>query len=1070
MSAFIYPVELMTYVNKEGSQKRVDPFAEIKSEGVFTLDGILNLFPALIPGWHKVDYPVASYGVNADETAGAGIGWLILFLSYELMAAQDTIRLYMGKRLEPGQVPDPTEEGTLIKTVVVPSDHDSQDIVGFIPRAAVERPGIHWMWYTVERTSGNGPEPSDGIVVWFKTTFPDSLDPTGNSSERVPLQAPEFPSIIDQAMVEAGIKVIVPAWPIMTVGDVITLTIGNQIVEYTLKNDEVGQNVVMFVSSAILKRIGPADPLLVRYKIRDQVHNSSLTSETGKGTLIPEVTYLEAPSVPGSIKDVLHIDHLDQAPMKVEIFVERADAVAGDKVECFLYDPTTGVTRSYGPFDYKRGTLVIEVPYETVKNLAPATIELYYERIRKVSGVEERTPSFSYFLELVGEKYRAPAPTAPQARGGVLSPDLAETVVYVGPGIEGLEIGDKVTLTCLSTSAGGTNRLQTCERFVTRSMVIPGVGTVVPFEIDTRHFDTYRSGSFRVTYTVTGGNHLAPLESHALLLHIGPVKNTLGVVDVGKDENGVLDPKDIPFGTPAICPAKAHTQVGDTVYLQVWTADDRLVWVDSLPITAAHIGKDIEFRLTFELINSLNHQVIRIDWHIERNRALPLTAPELELRIGNVALGLAPPRLVEVPAGTRINPRDTEKSTTVEIAYEGMSTVHKVTLIVVGRPGFGSPVVPTQQGNASGTLRISLRLTTVPANLRHSMKLYYRVSQPGLPDQFSGVTTYEVTAVPDEAIVFPSLSIAEAPDHKTLDLSTFEGDARWSLAPWLFIAVGTRMRVALGGSNAAETDHLIMLFDGVITADHVKSGLSGVINRQQLELFKDGSQAMGLSIANFSDKGGVDSFLPVRYLTILNKTWRLRINKAIDANTGARILNGGSTKTNRVTLSGTGKPGSTLTLFQNDNVPKPIGTFKVPASGNWSYTFTVTASSFHRLTVQVQPDGKSSNLWTFSVLAPQPQPVTPHILLALNAIGQNLYDNEHTTTYGLRVNGVAAPGTQVRVLLNGGIVLDRIYVGANGFWQSGLFGVGSGVYQISVQGIYGNYPISKVFTQSVTYG
>lgn len=1061
----------MTDVNKEGPQIQVDLFAELKSEGVFTQDGIRKLYPALIPGWHKVDYPVASYGVNADETAGAGIGWLILFLSYELMAAQDTIRLYMGKRLEPGQVPDPTEEGTLIKTVVVPSDHNNQDVVGLIPRAAFGRPGIHWLWYTIERISGNGPEPSDGIVVWFKPTFPDSLDPTGNSSERVPLQAPEFPSIIDQAMVETGVDFIIPRWPIMSLGDTVWLTVGNQLVAYVIKPEEIDQDITIFVPSSVLKSIGPAKPLLASYKIHDQVHNHSRTSKIGEGELVPDKTYLDMCWVNETVNDVLFIDTLDGNPMKVIVPVKRGDAITGDTVELKLYDPKTEFSRLFGPLIYRTPSVTFPVPYAVAKQLSPAIITLSYERIRIENGKEIRTPSYPYSPELVGEKYRGPAPTAPQAHGGVLSPDLAETVVYVGPDIKGLEIGDKVTLTCLSTSAGGTTRLQTFERFVTRSMVIPGVGTVVPFEIDTRHFDTYLSGSHKTAYTVTGGNHLTPLESHALLLHIGPVKNTLGVVDVGKDENGVLDPEDIPFGTPAICPAKDHTQVGDTVYLQVWTADDRLVWVDSLPITAAHIGKDIEFRLTLELIDSLKHQVIRIDWHIERNRALPLTAPELVLLIGNVALGLAPPKLVEVPAGSpQINPRHTEKSTTVEIAYEGMSTVHKVTLIVVGRPGFGSPVVPTQQGNASGTLRIGLSLKTVPANLRRTMKLYYRVSQPGLPDQFSGVATYEVTAVPDEAIVFPSLSIAEAPDHKTLDLSTFEGDARWSLAPWLFIAVGTRMRVALGGSNAAGTDHLIMLFDGVITANHVTSGLSGVINRQQLELFKDGSQAMGLSIANFSDKGGVDSFFPVRYLTILNKTRSLRIDEAIDANTNDPIRNGGSTKTNRVTLFGTGKPGSTLTLLQNDNVPKPIGTFKVPASGNWSYTFTVTASSFYRLTVQVQPDGEPSNKWTFSVLAPEPAPVRPHILLALNARGQNLYDYQRTTTTGISMNGVAAPGAMVQILLNGTVVQDRVHVGTNGFWQSVLFGVGSGTYSLSVRGVYGNQPVSLVFTQTVTYG
>lgn len=1070
MNAFNYSSEQLAALQAESPQEPVDLFAAFTSAEMYAQDGVLRLYPVLIPGWHEVDYPVASHGVNADETAGAGLGWWILFPAYLFMAEHDTLRLYLGKRLEPGQVPDPTEQGTLIKTVIVPLGQDHQNILGFIPRTAIERPGIHQMHYTVERSSGQAPEPSERIVVWFKPTFPDSLDPSGMSSERVPLQAPQFPAIIDESMVAAGVDFTIPAWPNMTVGDVVTLMIGNQIVKRSLKREEVDQDITVFVAPSVLQMIGPAKPLLASYSLQDQVHNKSFTSKIGEGELVPDKTYLDMCWVNDTEDDVLPIDNLDGNPMEVIVPVKRGDAVTGDTAVLTLHDPRTEFTQHFGPLIYKTPSVTFPVAYDIVKKLAPTTLTLSYERLRIEAGVEKRTPSYPYSPELKGEKYRGPAPTAPQALGGVLSPSLVETLIYVGPGIEGLQVGDLVTLNCLSTSAGGTTRLQTSKRFVTRSMVIPEAGIVVPFEVETLHFDTYLRGSFKATYTVTGENHLEPLESHALLLHIGPVENTLDVIDVGKDENGVLDPQNIPFGTPAICPAKAHTRIGDTVYLQVWSADDTLVWVDSLPVTAAHIGKDIEFRLTFELINSLRHQVIRIDWYIERNKELPLTAPELELRIGDVALELAPPTLVQVPSGTRINPRDTEKNLTVNVSYRGMSTAHLVTVIVTGRAGFGSPVVTTRPGNASGTLLIDLPLTTVPANLRGFMKIRYRVSQTGLPDLRSGVTTYEVTSVPDESIVFPRLTIAQAQDHKTLDLSTFKGDTHWSVAPWLFIAVGTRIRVALGGITAAGTEHLIMLFDGVITADHVSHGISGVINRRQLELFKDGSQAMGLSIANFSDKGGIDTFFPVRELTILNKTWTLLINRAIDADTNVSIPNGGSTKTNRVTLYGTGKPDETLTLLQNDNVQEPITSFKVPASGNWSCTLTVTASSFYRLTVQVQPEGETSNFWTFSVLAPQPQPVTPHILLALNARGQNLYDYQHTTTHGISVNGVAAPSTMVRILLNGGIVQDRVYVGANGFWQSALFAVGTGVHQISVQGIYGNYPVSKVFTQTVTYG
>ncbi|MFJ7282853.1 hypothetical protein [Pseudomonas sp. NPDC099000] len=965
---FFFTPEQLAELKKESPQQQVDLCAGIRSQGLFTEDGAFAIFPILILGWHVVDYPTASYGVNADETVGPGLGWWVLFPSYALMAAFDTLRLYMSTPLAPGQAADPADRGTLIKTETVPRNHNNEDIVSFIPRTAVEKPGIHRMWYTVERTSGNGPERSEEITVWFKPTFPDSRDPNGNTPERVPLEAPRFPAIIDKTMVEEGVDVTIPAWPIMTVGDVITLMFGNQIVEYTLKPEEVGQNIVVFVSAAVLKLIGPADPLLVSYKIRDQVHNSSLTSKTGEGKLDPNLTYLEAPSVVGSNGNVLKIDDLNGKPMEIEIFVERADAIPGDKVECFIYNPKTGLTQSFGPFNYQRGIVTVEVLYEIVKNLAPATIEIYYERIRVVAGVEKRTPSYSHFLELIGKKYRAPAPTAPQAHGAVLSPDLAETVVYAGPGIEGLAVGDKVTLTCLSTSAGGTTRLQTYERFVTQSMVIPGEGIVVPFVCETTHFETYQNGSVRLSYTVTGIGHAAPLESYTRRLRIGQVTNLLGVVDVGKDENGVLDPKVIPFGTSAICLAKGHTRIGDTVHLEVRGPDGNPVFADSLPITAAHLDKDIEFRLAYELINSLLNQVIKVDWYIERERELPLTAPELVLRIGAKALVLPPPELVQASPGTSINPQNTQKLATVKVTYTGMDPTHRVTLFVKGREGFGSPVLATLGGSASGTLIFTLPLTAVPANMGTFMSFWYVVTQEGIHDQSSAPTRYEVTSIPNEDINYPRMTIKEAPDHKVLNLNNFTGDAHWTLIAWLFIAIGTRMRVALSGQKADGSEHVIMLFEGVINANHVNTGLSGVISREQLQLFKDGTEVFGLSIANLSNKGGIDTFFPMRELTIKSEMLaRPMITQLID-NQGAitgQVVNGGTCDDPTPELVGTATPKSVVHLFNGES---SIETVTADINGIWRKVINIGLGR-HSLTAKT-PDGQQvSPPWAVTVQA-----------------------------------------------------------------------------------------------------
>lgn len=971
---FIYSPQQLVALQKESPQQQVDVFAEVRSNGLFTEDGVLRIFPIMIAGWHAVDYPRALRGVNADETAGPGLGWWVLFPSYTLMDAFDTLRLYLGKRLLPGEEPDPADTGQLIKTVIVPVDHGHQNIASVIARITVEKPGIHHLWYTVERTSGNGPERSDPITVWFKPTFPDSLDPTGQSSERVPLEAPRFPQVIDKEMAGAGVDFIIPAWPVMTSGDRIKLMIDTQIVEFVITAEHVGQDIVVFVSSTILKSIGPADPLLVSYTLHDQVHNSSLTSNIGVGALQPDTTYLEAPSVPLAVDDVLAIDDLDGAAMDVDVLVRRADVVAGDKVELTLYDASTGISEVFGPQDYKAGVVTFRVPNELVKKLAPTTIKLSYQRIRMVAGLPVRTPSYPYSPRLIGEKYRAPAPTAPQAHGAVFPPGLVDTVVYAGPGIEGLEVGDKVTLNCLSTSAGGTTRLQTFERFVTRSMDIPGVGIVVPFDWETAHFDTYPNGSVELSYTVTGITHAAPLESYVRRLRIGQVTDILEVIDIGKDENGVLDPKDIPFGTPAICPAKAHTRIGDTVHLEVWKQgnpldpQDALVFEYSLPITASNVSKDIEFRLAQELINPLLNRIIGVDWYIARHRELPLTAPERVLRIGAKALVLPAPELLQASPGNIINPQNTQQNATVKVTYTGMNPTHRVSLFVKGREGFGSPALATLQGSASGSLLFTLPLTAVPANMGTFMSFWYVVTQEGIHDQSSAPTKYEVTAISNEDINYPRMTIKEAPDHKTLNLNHFTGDAHWTLTPWIFMAIGTRMRVALSGQQSDGSEYVLLLFDGVINANHVNTGLSGVISREPLKLFKDGTQVFGLSIANFSDKGGVDTFFPLRELTIKSEMLATPMITQLIDNQGpltGQVREGGTCDDPTPELVGTATPRSSVSLF---NGAAPLGSAVADDNGIWRTQVSVGTGS-HGLIAKTVDGQQASTPWHVTVQA-----------------------------------------------------------------------------------------------------
>ncbi|EJM28978.1 MULTISPECIES: Ig-like domain-containing protein [Pseudomonas] len=960
-------------INLESPQSTVDLFAEQRSAALFSVDGIRKIFAPQIPGWTPLSYEQARYGVNADQTAGPGKGWHSVFGAYQFQEANDTIRLYRGKDLKPGETPDPFDKGTLIDTFVVPRDHNNEDSVGNIPRSAVQRTTVNEWWCTVERISGNPPESSDRLAILFKTTFPDSRAPSGNTDDRVPLAAPGFPAVIDQSMLANGfVDFIVPAWSIMFTADTIILDINGTIYKFEITAAHIGKDVTVPVPSALLESIGPAEPLLVSYVITDLVNNNSLASAVGAGVLDPDTSYLEAPTVRLSLKDTLKIDDLDHQPMDVDITARRADVVAGDQVELTMLDPASGLSKTYPPIPYRAGLNTVRVPYDDPSRIAPTTAIVSYERIRTTSGSTIHTPSYPYAFRLLAHSYLAPAPLAVEARGAVLSSMLEETLVYFGPDVRGMKLGDKVTLSCLSRSSGGTPRLQTYERYVTEAMEIPGSGFMVPFVWETKHLSTFGDGNIQLSCEVTGDGHLETIKSKVRHLRIAPATHQLEVIEVVKATNDLLDPDQIPFGTSAKCLSGVHTQIGATVRMEVWKNDidpdktGELVHIDSLPITAANVGKDVEFRLEQQLIKYLLHNVIRIVWFIECFRSQPLTAPELNLRIGNLVLVLPPPKLLQASPGNVVNPENTQNIATVEVAYPRMSTTHRVTLSCIGRSGFGSPVIASKPGIAGGTMLFDIPKTAFPANMGTFLTFRYAVTQTGIYDQSSSAAKYSVINIDKPELKYPHLTIAESVDNNTLDLNAFSGDAHWTLIAWLFIAIGTKMRVALSGTDSTGNQRVITLFDGTVSANEVKTGLSGTISRAELKKFKDGSQVSGLSIANFSDKGGADTFFPMFECTI--KTEMLlkpAITQLIDnqAPVTGSISNGGTCDDQTPELVGTATAGSKVNLFDNGN---HIDQATADKAGIWRKTISI-ALGRHTLTAQT-PDGlQQSANWIVTI-------------------------------------------------------------------------------------------------------
>lgn len=361
------------------------------------------------------------------------------------------------------------------------------------------------------------------------------------------------------------------------------------------------------------------------------------------------------------------------------------------------------------------------------------------------------------------------------------------------------------------------------------------------------------------------------------------------------------------------------------------------------------ITKPVIFTVTSEYIDRFESSPLTVLYKIENPGRTVVQSESLKITIG-AAAELPAPILVQALPGNRVQPLDTRNTATVRVSDPSMNSRKTYTLTIRGREGFGSPVIASKPGNNSGELLFDLPLTAIPANIGSYIKIDCLKTESGKPDQPSGVSRYEVLPVANPQINLPQMSIDEA-KGQVLDLNNFSGDAHWTLPPYLFQAIGTRMRVAMSDDN-----HVIMLFDAVINATHERQGLKGTISREELKKYQDGTQVFGLSVANYSDRGGVDTFFPVRELTIKTQILaRPAITQLID-NQGAitgPVANGGACDATSPQLVGTATPASKVHLFNANN---PIDVVDVEASGIWRKNINIGLGR-HVLTAKT-PDGQ----------------------------------------------------------------------------------------------------------------
>ena len=147
-----------------------------------------------------------------------------------------------------------------------------------------------------------------------------------------------------------------------------------------------------------------------------------------------------------------------------------------------------------------------------------------------------------------------------------------------------------------------------------------------------------------------------------------------------------------------------------------------------------------------------------------------------------------------------------------------------------------------------------------------------------------------------------------------------------------------------------------------------------------------------------------------------------------------QLAKGAITDDAQPTLTGTGKAGNTITIYDNGRV---IGTLTVPGDGNWGFRPPIPLSDgTHQLTTTDRgADGTSAPSAPFQITVDTSIPATPVATITdtVSPVTGPIQNGGFTNDNRPVLSGTGKPGDIILVLDNGGYI-GEVTVGANGTW------------------------------------
>ncbi|MHC8383994.1 Ig-like domain-containing protein [Pseudomonas sp. LB3P14] len=294
------------------------------------------------------------------------------------------------------------------------------------------------------------------------------------------------------------------------------------------------------------------------------------------------------------------------------------------------------------------------------------------------------------------------------------------------------------------------------------------------------------------------------------------------------------------------------------------------------------------------------------------------------------------------------------------------------------------------------------------------------------------------TAVQDKAgnLGKPSVAIDFTVDTSTVDISIARivddfGSKQGNLASG---DVTDDSTPTLHGKATANST--VNIYDGKVLLGSTQSNGKGEWSFTPTQALAEGKHSLTATVVTAA--GGESAPTAVFDLTIdITAPGKAIIGEVLD-DVGAiqgPIVNGGSTDDTTPTLSGSGEPGSTVHIYDNDS---QLGSVEVDDKGNWSFTPSPLNNGEHSFTVtnEDQAGNVSAPSDAYVVTVDTVAPVKPSIESVFDDVGDvqgNLKPGDITDDNKPTISGKAEANGTV-VIYDKGVEIGRAPVDDKGQW------------------------------------